>query len=135
MSVQVGIYGGRDRVPTERWRQDHQIKGEVILLDSITSNSGCPGGALVSTGGELMGILGKQMDSKMTNTKLNYAIPVDVIYQLLHPKKDKASKPEGDCQTELFGDPAFLVSLVIVHRPSLEGDAWFPGKKSRFTKG
>ena len=122
MSVQVGIYGGRDRIPTERWRQDYQIKSEVILLDSITSNSGCPGGALVSTRGELMGILGKQMDSKMTNTKLNYAIPVDVIYQLLHQKKGKANEPEvvtkpGYVGIQLFGiagnrAPAFIGKVM-----------------------
>lgn len=51
---------------------------EVILTD-VPSNPGTQGGALLTAGGELVGVLGRLVESRATNTLLNYAVPVHLL--------------------------------------------------------
>lgn len=51
---------------------------EVILTD-IPNNPGTQGGALLTLEGELVGILGRLVESRSTNTVLNFALPADAL--------------------------------------------------------
>jgi serine protease Do len=53
--------------------------GPVYLVDGLMNNPGAGGGALTDSKGELLGMIGKELLSKETNTWLNYAIPPDVL--------------------------------------------------------
>ncbi|HMP80949.1 MAG TPA: S1C family serine protease, partial [Pirellulaceae bacterium] len=44
-----------------------------------TSNPGAGGGAVVTLDGQLVGVIGKIINSSETNTRLNYAIPSHVV--------------------------------------------------------
>ncbi len=79
LSVNLGVISMRAPVDTKRRAVDMAIEGEVLLIDAITSNPGAPGGALVTTEGKLAGMIGKIVESKSTNTRLNYAIPADEL--------------------------------------------------------
>jgi serine protease Do len=68
----------------KRRLQDVPLEGEVLLIDAITSNPGAPGGALVASDGRLAGMIGKVVESKSTNTRINYAIPSDLLYDFVH---------------------------------------------------
>jgi len=48
----------------------------VYVIDAITNNPGAGGGALTTTRGELVGILGRELRNSLTNTWVNYAVPV-----------------------------------------------------------
>lgn len=51
---------------------------EVILSD-VPNNPGTQGGALLTREGELVGILGRLVESRATNTILNYAVPAHLL--------------------------------------------------------
>jgi S1-C subfamily serine protease len=54
-------------------------RGDVYIVDAATNNPGASGGALVDTQGRLVGMLGKELRSELTNTWLNYALPVEAF--------------------------------------------------------
>lgn len=53
-----------------------RYRGEVIVLDAPTNNPGAAGGVLVDLVGKPLGMLGKEVRSELTDTWLNYAIPL-----------------------------------------------------------
>jgi serine protease Do len=62
--------------------EDGPALGEVILTDA-PNNPGTQGGALVSRDGKLLGILGRLVESKNTNTQINFAVPAPRIRSLV----------------------------------------------------
>ncbi len=54
-------------------------RGKVMILDLIANNPGAAGGALVDSGGELVGMLGKELRDSATGTWLNYAVPASAL--------------------------------------------------------
>jgi S1-C subfamily serine protease len=47
----------------------------VYIVDAYANNPGAAGGALVDWQGRLLGLLGKELKSRVTGTWLNYALP------------------------------------------------------------
>jgi serine protease Do len=79
LSVNLGVYSLRTRVDAKRGVQDVEYAGDAVLIDAITSNPGASGGAVVTADGKLVGMIGKILESKQTNTRLNYAVPSDQL--------------------------------------------------------
>jgi serine protease Do len=48
---------------------------EVYIVDAYANNPGAAGGALVDWQGRLLGLLGKELKSRVSGTWLNYALP------------------------------------------------------------
>ncbi|MCC5830157.1 MAG: serine protease [Phycisphaeraceae bacterium] len=109
MSVNLGVLSMRARVDTKRRAADMEILTDIYLIDAITSNPGAPGGALVTVDGRLAGVVGKMLESASTNTRINYAIPNDVIRQFLDGELDEeALAAEAQATRELdFGFELF----------------------------
>ncbi len=76
MSVQRGVIAAFTRLPLQRGVNDVAYSGDVYVLDAITNNPGAAGGALTTRTGELLGIIGKELRNPLTDTWINYAIPV-----------------------------------------------------------
>lgn len=57
--------------------------GFVYVVDAITNNPGAAGGALTTRKGELLGLVGKELRNELTNTWLNYALPVQAKVEVL----------------------------------------------------
>jgi serine protease Do len=55
---------------------------EVVLTD-IPNNPGTQGGPLLDTQGNLVGVLGRIVESRATNTIVNYAVPADAIREFV----------------------------------------------------
>ena len=51
--------------------------GNVYVIDAITNNPGAAGGAITTRKGELLGIIGKELRNELTNTWINYAMPIN----------------------------------------------------------
>jgi serine protease Do len=79
LSVNVGVLGLRMKLDARRGFQDFPYEGEVLLYDAITSNPGAAGGAVVTAEGKLVGMIGRVIEARSTNTRLNYAVPVDLL--------------------------------------------------------
>ena len=81
-----------------------------MLIDQITSNPGAAGGAVVNTSGELLGVVGKIINSSETNTRLNYAIPNAVISEFL----SESSNPIGESESPANSTP-YLGIRIFAH--------------------
>jgi serine protease Do len=83
LSVVHGVFSTRTRLDARRRLRDYPYRGDVLVIDAITSNPGAPGGALVNLRGEFVGMIGRQVVSNLTHTHLNHAFPRDVLYDFL----------------------------------------------------
>jgi serine protease Do len=97
LSVMRGVVAGRRPLDaTRRTGESLPYRGDVILFDVITSNPGAPGGALVDLQGRWLGLVGKEAWSRQTNTRLNYAYPIEEIhafYEQARAGADVATRP------------------------------------------
>ena len=62
--------------------QDFPYQADAWLYDAITSNPGADGGAVVTADGKLVGMIGRVIESKSTGTRLNYAVPADLLGEI-----------------------------------------------------
>lgn len=83
LSLNVGVYALRTQLKGRRGVQDIPYSGDLILLDAITSNPGAAGGAVVDAEGMLVGMIGRLIEDKGTNTRINYAAPADRLAKFL----------------------------------------------------
>lgn len=99
LSVNMGIVSLRSELDVKRRSAEMTYEAEALLIDAITSNPGSPGGALMSVNGKIVGMLGKNLQSRATNTWINYAVPVDLLHDFVEGKvievarRDENAKP------------------------------------------
>lgn len=77
MSVQRGTIAAIGQLPLRRGAHDATLEIPVYTIDAITNNPGAAGGAVTTRKGELVAVVGKELRNKLTDTWINYAIPVD----------------------------------------------------------
>ncbi len=95
LSVNIGILSLRTRLDARRGFNDFPYDGDVYLYDAITSNPGAGGGAVVNSEGKLVGMVGRVIEGKTTNTRLNYAVPADMLKKFLAGEEAPPSTPES----------------------------------------
>ena len=79
LSVNIGVLSLRMKLDARRGLIDFPYEADVLLYDAITSNPGAAGGAVVTAEGKLLGMIGRVIEAKSTGTRLNYAVPVDLL--------------------------------------------------------
>jgi serine protease Do len=123
LSVNIGVFGLRMKLDARRGLQDFPYSGDVLLYDAITSNPGAAGGAVVTSEGKLLGMIGRVIEAKSTNTRLNYAVPVDLLAKFVRGEETApmvAIAPNGntaDLGIRLFAlggrkAPAFVDRII-----------------------
>jgi serine protease Do len=123
LSAILGVVSLRAALDTKRRMQDVNLDCEVLLVDAITANPGAPGGALMTADGRLAGMIGKIVESKATNTRINYAIPADLLKAFIEGREPvpvpihPAGEVPGALGIKLFllagkQNPAFIDSVV-----------------------
>ncbi len=122
LSVNLGVVSLRTKLDVRRGVQDFDYDGDVLLIDAITSNPGAAGGAIVTYDQQLAGMIGKVLESKSTNTRLNYAVPADLIARFVAgevpnstPSADKRGKATLGIRLFLLGGrkgPAYVDRVV-----------------------
>ena len=84
-SIMLGVVSLQTKLEAKRGNQAFPYEGKVVLLDSISSNPGAPGGAVVDAStGALVGMVGPVLVSRSSGTKLNYAIPTEVLNDFMN---------------------------------------------------
>ncbi len=76
MSIQRGVVASYSKLAGRIGIFEATYKGDVYVVDAITNNPGAGGGALTTRKGELLALIGKELRNELTNTWINYAIPV-----------------------------------------------------------
>ena len=113
-----------------------RYKGDVLVLDASTNNPGAAGGVLVDQQGRLLGMLGKELRSRVTGTWLHYALPADVVAERFQAILDGRAidvgpdelLPEHPASLEIIG--LRLVPRVVPRTPAYV-DAVAVGSPSR----
>lgn len=87
LSVQRGVVAALTKLTGRRGIFDFPYRGDVYIVDAITNNPGAGGGALTDRHGQLVGIIGKEMRNALTDTWMNYAIPLTAKVDLVDDSK------------------------------------------------
>ena len=90
LSATLGVISLRTSIEARLNERDVAYRGDLVLIDQITSNPGAAGGAVVTIEGQMVGLIGKIINSSETNTRLNYAIPNSVIHDFIFSDPAKA---------------------------------------------
>ena len=77
MSIQRGVIAANTKLAGRRGIFDFPYTGDVYVVDAITNNPGAGGGALTDRKGNLLGIIGREMKNSLTDSWMNYSIPVN----------------------------------------------------------
>jgi S1-C subfamily serine protease len=120
-SVLHGIVAGKSRLEARRGVFDTTYKGPVYILDAMTNNPGAAGGALTDNEGRLLGMLGKELRNALSNTWLNYAIPVDQMSSTIDEIRSGkfVRKPTDDPNQQKPQKPVTLDLLGLVLVPDV----------------
>ncbi len=89
MSVQHGVITAYARLYGKIGVHDATYTGQVYVLDAITNNPGAAGGPVTTRKGELLGLIGKELRNELTNTWINYAIPIGAKTKVKQAADDK----------------------------------------------
>jgi len=77
MSVQRGVVAAYSKLRGRRGINQAPYDGEVYFVDAIMCNPGGGGGALTTRDGkQLLGVVGKELRNTLSDTWINYAVPL-----------------------------------------------------------
>jgi serine protease Do len=76
ISVQRGVVAAYSKLAGRRGIFDFPYTGEVYVVDAITNNPGAAGAPLTDRKGNLLGLVGREIKNRLSETWMNYAIPV-----------------------------------------------------------
>jgi S1-C subfamily serine protease len=76
MSVQRGNIMAIAPLKARRGVNDPPYMGEAYFIDTVASNPGAAGGIITNRKGELLGIIGRELKSTLSDTWVNYAMPI-----------------------------------------------------------
>jgi S1-C subfamily serine protease len=93
VSVQRGVIESYTKLHGRRGIFEAPYSGEVYVLDAVTNNPGAAGGALTTRRGELLGIVGKELRNTLTETYINYAVPVQSLAKFVEEARQGKYKP------------------------------------------
>jgi serine protease Do len=91
MSVQHGTIMAVATLRARRGIFDPPFNGEVYFIDTVACNPGAAGGALTTRKGELLGLLGRELKSTLSDTWVNYAIPIQTKVEITREDGSKAT--------------------------------------------
>jgi serine protease Do len=93
MSVQRGTIMALAQLRARRGVFDPPYNGEVYFIDTIASNPGAAGGIITNRKGDLLGIIGRELKSTLSDTWINYAVPIQAKVEIT---RDDGSKDKVD---------------------------------------
>ena len=82
LSVQQGFVAAYSKLYGRKGVFEVPYKGEVYVIDAITNNPGAGGGVITTRKGELLGLIGKELRNTLTDTWINYAMPIQAKVEI-----------------------------------------------------
>jgi serine protease Do len=112
VSVQRGVIAAYAKLQGRRGVFDAPYSGNVYIIDAITNNPGAGGGVITTRRGELLGIIGKELRNTLTDTWINYAVPIQVLESFVDKAKKGEYKPI--VREKPAGGPGGYHGIVLV---------------------
>lgn len=135
-SVLQGVITAVAPLDARRGSQQTQYRDRVYVLDAQANNPGAAGGALVDWQGNLIGVLGKELRSRMTGTWLNYALPATdlaaVVADILAGRKMESTVADSLPPEEALttADLGFMLVPDVLRRTPPYVDAVAPNSSA-----
>src|SRR5262249_35212802 len=82
LSVQQGVIAAYSKLYGRKGIFEVPYKGEVYVIDAVTNNPGAGGGVITTRRGELLGLIGKELRNTLTDTWINYALPIQAKIEI-----------------------------------------------------
>lgn len=82
VSVQRGVVAAYTTLDARKGGFDFPYTGKVYVVDAITNNPGAAGGPLTDRQGNLLGVIGRELENNQTDTWINYAIPAHAVAEV-----------------------------------------------------
>jgi serine protease Do len=124
VSVLHGVVSAVAPLEARRGSFTTNFHGNVYVVDASANNPGAAGGALTDSQGRLLGMLGKELRSSLTDTWLNYSLPVaafaptveDILAgRFTQPKLKEVDRPANPLSLAALG--IVLVPDVVTRTP------------------
>jgi len=114
LSVQRGVISAYTKMAGRRGIFEFPYTGDVYIVDAITNNPGAAGGALLTRKGELIGIIGREIKNTLSDTWMNYAIPVGAKTTVTEKVtvKDKDGKDVEEERPVTLSMPDFVTKAM-----------------------
>lgn len=112
VSVQHGVIAAYAKLHGRRGVFEAPYVGDVYVLDAITNNPGAGGGALTTRRGELLGIIGKELRNTLSDTWINYAVPIRALTDFVDKARKGQYKPLA--KKEPAAGPGGAHGIVLV---------------------
>jgi serine protease Do len=93
LSVQRGVVAAHSKLHGRRGLYKVPYTGDVYVVDAVTNNPGAGGGVVTTRKGELLGLIGKELKNTLTDTWINYAVPIQVLGGFVEKAKNGEYKP------------------------------------------
>jgi len=135
VSVLHGVIASKTKLTARRGRFEVPYRGPVYIVDAITNNPGAAGGALITTDGQLIGMIGRELRNSDSNTWINYAIPLselrEPIEAIIEGRLVEREKPIAEGADTGYVPLDFGIVLVpdVVYRTPAFVDRVVPGSK------
>lgn len=88
MSVQHGVIAALAELRGRRGVFDAPYQGKVFFLDVVANNPGAAGGIVTSRKGDLLAIIGREFKNRLSDTWVNYAVPVQAVTEINRDDKN-----------------------------------------------
>jgi serine protease Do len=110
LSVQRGVIAAFTKMAGRRGIFEFPYTGDVYVVDAIINNPGAAGGALLNRKGELVGVIGREIKNTLSDTWMNYAVPVTAKTEIVErvTAKDKDGKDVEQEKTVTLSMPEFV---------------------------
>jgi serine protease Do len=89
LSLQRGVVMAYTKLAGRRGVFEFPYTGDVYVVDAITNNPGAAGGCLIDLEGHLLGIVGREIKNSLSDTWMNYAIPLTAKAEIRTKEKVK----------------------------------------------
>ena len=119
VSVLHGVISAIAPLEARRGSFTTNFHGNVYVVDASANNPGAAGGALTDSQGRLLGMLGKELRSSLTDTWLNYALPIAAFAPTVEDIMAGRFTPAELKEVDRPGNPLSLAALGIVLVPDV----------------
>jgi serine protease Do len=89
LTVQRGVISAYTDLRARIGIFDAPYGGEVYFVDTVTNNPGATGGPVTNRKGALIGLIGREYKNKLSDTWINYAMPIQAETEILRDEKEK----------------------------------------------
>ncbi|HEV3263639.1 MAG TPA: trypsin-like peptidase domain-containing protein [Gemmataceae bacterium] len=113
MSVQRGVIAAYSKLQGRKGVFEAPYTGDVYIIDAITTNPGAGGGVITTRKGELVGIIGKELRNTLTDTWINYAVPIQALANFVELAKAGKYKVQ-ERPEKLTGARAPYTGIILV---------------------